>query len=457
MPHARPRAAMPGCLSAWGRIIRRLYQTRYKCPGLSITERSPASFSIACCLAILTEVSVSEPLADCYNSGMRVAIDIRKVNEFGVGTHVWNLVRNLSDIDQTHHYFILGSQRQFLELGPLGKNFDPINVPEDNSPWNLHVRIPFKLRKHRIDVFHAPHYEAPLMVPCRLVVTIHDCVHLLFPQEDSSKFENYRRYLYTKHIVRSAAHVIAVSESTRQDLIGIFDLQTPLTSVAHNALDGRFSVAHAPAEQMQVLERYQLKNPFILYAGQIKPHKNVDRLIEAFAVLKSELGGHKKYKNLKLIVIGDKLSNHQHLRLTVVRSGVQQDVRFFGFVPYSILQVFYEAAVAFASPSLYEGFGLSPLEAMANRTPVVASNTSSLPEVLGDAAILVNPENVFEIARAIKQLLVDQVLRQAAIEKGLLQVAKFSWKTAAEKAIKAYELAAAGRKSRKAAATAENV
>jgi hypothetical protein len=112
---------------------------------------------------------------------MRVAIDIRMVNEFGVGTHVWDLVRNLSDIDQTRHYFLLGSQRQFLEFGPLGSNFDRIDVPEDNSFWNLHIRIPLQLRKHRIDVFHAPHYEALLIVPCRLVVTIQDCIHLLFP------------------------------------------------------------------------------------------------------------------------------------------------------------------------------------------------------------------------------------------------------------------------------------
>ena len=385
---------------------------------------------------------------------MKIAIDIRKVNEFGVGTHVWNLVRTLSDIDQKNQYFLLGSERQFLEFGPLAENFERINTPEDNSFWNLHVRIPLQLRKYRIDVFHAPHYEAPFFVPCGLVVTIHDCVHLLFPQEGSSKFENYRRYLYTRHIVRSANHVIAVSESTRQDLMHIFDLPASRATVAHNALDQRFSVGHDPHEQMKVLERYQLTDPFVLYSGQIKPHKNIDRLIEAFAVLKSELGDNKKYKNLKLIIIGDKLSRHQYLRLTVVRSGIQQDVRFFGFVPYPILQVFYEAAVVFASPSLYEGFGLPPLEAMANRTPVVASNTSSLPEVLDEAAILVNPENVFEIARAMKQLLVDQVLRQEMVEKGLKQVQKFSWKVAAEMALRTYAIAATGRKAEAVAATA---
>ena len=370
---------------------------------------------------------------------MRIGIDIRKVSEFGVGSHIWNLVRNLSKIDNENAYFLMGSRRQIHELGPLGKNFGSIDVPEEEAFVSYLVRTPLRLRRHRIDVFHVPHYEAPLFVPCRLVVTIHDCVHLLFPQEGSSRFQNYRGYLYTKNVLRRASHVIAVSGSTRGDLINIFDLPPERISVIHNALDGRFAAGgHDPEEQKQVLERYQLTDPFILYVGQIKPHKNLDRLIEAFAVLRSELSESKKYRKLKLIIIGDAISKHPYLRLTVVRSGVQQDVRFLGFVPGRALQVFYEAAVIFASPSLYEGFGLPPLEAMANRTPVVASNTASLPEVLDEAALLVNPENVFEIARAMKTLLTDQVLRQQTIERGLEQVKKFSWKMAAESVLATY-------------------
>jgi len=138
------------------------------------------------------------------------------------------------------------------------------------------------------------------------------------------------------------------------------------------------------------------------------------------------------------------LSKHQYLRLTVIRSGAQQDVRFFGFVPYPILRVFYQSAEVFAFPSLYEGFGLPPLEAMANRAPVLASNTSSLPEVLEDAAVLVNPENVFDIARGMKLILSDDVVRQRLIHKGLEQVAKFSWKLAAEKVLERYQFAATG-------------
>src|SRR6476619_5220396 len=229
--------------------------------------------------------------------------------------------------------------------------------------------------------------------------------------------------------------------------MNILEVPESKISVVYNALDERFAFTHIAGERKQVLERYQLKDPFVLYSGKIRPHKNLHRLIEAFAVLKSELIEDERYKNLKLIIIGDELSKHQYLRLTVVRSGAQQDVRFFGFVPYPILRVFYQSATLFAFPSLYEGFGLPPLEAMANRTPVIASNTSSLPEVLDDAAVLVNPENVFDIARGMKSILLDDALRKKLIAKGIEQVKKFSWKIAAQKVIETYEIVAQGNTS----------
>ena len=304
--------------------------------------------------------------------------------------------------------------------------------------------IPFALRRQAADDVHVPHHEAPFFITSKLVVTIHDCVHLLFPQEDSTKFQNYRSFLRMKRVVEGAKHVLAVSNSTKEDLINIFEVPDSKISVIHNALDERFAFSHTTEERKHVLERYQLKDPFVLYSGKIRPHKNLHRLIEAFAVLKSELADDERYKNLKLIIIGDELSKHQYLRLTVVRSGVQQDVRFFGFVPYSILRVFYQSAALFAFPSLYEGFGLPPLEAMASRTPVIASNTSSLPEVLEDAAVLVNPENVFDIARGMRLILSDDQLRQKLVRKGAEQVAKFSWKLAAQKVLETYQLIAAG-------------
>jgi len=301
--------------------------------------------------------------------------------------------------------------------------------------------LPLALRRHKVDVVHSTHHESITEVPSKLVVTIHDCVHVLFPPENLSRLRKYRNLVRAKRVVRRANQVIAVSNSTKHDVINIFDIAPEKINVIHNALDNRFTLMNASETPAQVLEKYQLKDPFILYSGRIRPHKNLHRLIEAFAVLKNELGDHPAWRNLKLIIIGDELSQHQYLRLTVVRSGVQQDVRFFGFVPYHVLRVFYRSAALFAFPSLYEGFGLPPLEAMANGVAVVAANTSSLPEVLEDAALLVNPENVFEIARGMKSILLDETVRQRLIEKGARLVSRYSWNSAAKRVVETYERA----------------
>ena len=183
----------------------------------------------------------------------------------------------------------------------------------------------------------------------------------------------------------------------------------------YNAVDERFTRDPLPADADRILERHAVNYPFVLYAGNIKPQKNLPRLIEAFAVAKAELRDHPGLAQLKLLVIGDELTKHPDLRRAVVRTRVREDVRFLGFVPLPVLRVFYARARAFLFPSLYEGFGLPPLEAMAHGTPVLTSNVSSLPEVFGDAALLINPENVFDIARGIRQILTDEDLRTQLI------------------------------------------
>jgi glycosyltransferase involved in cell wall biosynthesis len=168
--------------------------------------------------------------------------------------------------------------------------------------------------------------------------------------------------------------------------------------------------------------------------------------------LKSELQKLQQYPDLKLIIIGDDLSSHPRLRRTVVRSGVQNDVRFLGFVPIEVLRIFYDVAKIFVFPSLYEGFGLPPLEAMAHGTPVVTSNTSSLPEVAGAAALLVNPENVFEIRRGLQRALLDPVLRERMKQRGYEQAQRFSWTTSVSRILEIYREVAGHRVSRGAAA-----
>jgi len=228
-----------------------------------------------------------------------------------------------------------------------------------------------------------------------------------------------------------------VNELNR-DLQRLFGIPRDKIEVIYNALDPRLAHTPPPADQERTLSRYNVNSPYLLYAGNVKPHKNLPRLIEAFALVKDELRAHPRYADLKLLIIGDELSQHPQLRRTVIQSRTQQDVRFLGFVDAATLSIFYARAAAFVFPSLHEGFGLPPLEAMAHGTPVVSSNVSALPEVLGEAALYVNPENVFDISRGIRQLLLDDKLRQYLAEQGRAQVAKFSWEKSVERVLAVY-------------------
>jgi len=213
----------------------------------------------------------------------------------------------------------------------------------------------------------------------------------------------------------------------------------------YNAPDPGFLTRSSPQgsdEQLRIMERYQINYPFLLYAGNIRRHKNVPRLVEAFAVVRDQLATHPVYKDLRLVIIGDTISQYPAVRQTVIKSRVEHVVRFLGFVPFETLRCFYEFAAAFVFPSRYEGFGLPPLEAMTCGTPVVTSNVSSLPEVVGDAAMLVNPENVFDIARGIRDVLLDDVLRAELIRKGRIQAARFNWERTARQVLEIYQEAA---------------
>jgi glycosyltransferase involved in cell wall biosynthesis len=220
----------------------------------------------------------------------------------------------------------------------------------------------------------------------------------------------------------------------------LFNIPPGRIEVVYNAIDERLLHGHAsPMDRQLMVERYQVTYPFLLYAGRISPHKNVVRMIEAFSALKTELEKDRLFPDLKLIIIGDDVSGNPDLRRTVIRSGVQNDVRFLGFVPIEVLRTFYDAAKIFVFPSLYEGFGLPPLEAMAHGTPVVTSNLSSLPEVVGNAAVLVHPENVFEIMRALHRVLLDQPLREKMKDRSYRQAAKFSWEQSVRRILEVYQ------------------
>jgi glycosyltransferase involved in cell wall biosynthesis len=192
--------------------------------------------------------------------------------------------------------------------------------------------------------------------------------------------------------------------------------------VVYNALDERLATPPTDADLARVRERYLLTSPFILYTGNIKPHKNVDRLIEAYSILRR-----RGVEDVKLLIIGEEISKYPNLRRLVHRHQLHPHVRFFGHVPDDTLAALYRLASVFVFPSLYEGFGLPPLEAMAAGAPVITSNISSLPEVVGDAALLIDPMDAAAIADAMARVLGDAALREQLICKGRERVKHFSW------------------------------
>jgi len=365
---------------------------------------------------------------------MRVAIDARKLHDFGIGTYIRNLLRHLARTDHSTEYVLLCGEADLGVAAQLGPNFRAVLEPSPNYSLREQVHVPWVLRRERPDLYHAPHYVLPAGVRCPSVVTIHDCIHLMFPQY----LPNRLAYAYARAQMWSAARrsdcILTVSEASKRDILHLFNVRPEKIVVVYNAIDSHF--ANTPSEEAvtRVRERYQLDHKFVLYVGNIKPHKNLVRLIEAFDELRRG-----DLEDLKLLIIGDQISRLPALRRAVHRHKLHKQVRFLGYVGDDQLAILYRLASVFVFPSLYEGFGLPPLEAMASGTPVVTSNVSSLPEVVGDAAVLVNPYDVDAIVDGLRRVLTDPVLAADMSRKGIERAREFSWERSVAKTWAVYQ------------------
>ena len=353
---------------------------------------------------------------------MRIAIDARKLHDFGIGTYIRNVLIGLAKVDADTEYIVLCRPADAEAVNALGANFRA--VPETARPYSVgeQVRIPLSLVRERAHLLHEPHYVLPPATRCRTVVTIHDCIHLMFPQYLPGRLA----YVYAKASMWSAAHksdrILTVSEASKRDILRLFGIDANKVEVIYNAIDARFLAPPDEERMEQVRQRYQLDHPFLLYVGNIKPHKNLERLIDAFG--RARASG---LDDLRLVIIGDEISKYPALRQAVHRHRLDKFVRFLGFQPHDTLSAFYRLARAFAFPSIHEGFGLPPLEAMACGTPVVTSSVSSLPEIAGNAAILVDPYDPAAIADGIVRAVTDEALRAQLIERGFARAREFSW------------------------------
>ena len=371
-----------------------------------------------------------------------IVIDGRRVRDFGIGTYIRSLVHALGRIDTDNRYTVVSGPGEERAWGDLPESIRLATFAGDDHAYPDHLLFPLFLRHLKPDLVHIPLNRVPLLMPRPYVVTIHDMVNLFYNEEKiSAAHMSLRRYRFRRGLTR-ASRVIAVSEATKRDVENLLGVPSGHITRVYNAPDPAFlgrDRADGEADRRLMMERYQIDRPFLLYAGAIRHHKNIPRLVEAFAVLREQLANHPVYGDLRLGIIGDTISRYPAVRQAMMKSKVEQAVRFLGFVPFETLRCFYEAAAAFVFPSRHEGFGLPPLEAMACGTPVVTSNVSSLPEVAGDAAMLVNPGNVFDIARGIRDVLTDEPLRAELVRRGHVQAARFNWERSAREVLDIYE------------------
>jgi glycosyltransferase involved in cell wall biosynthesis len=371
---------------------------------------------------------------------MRIAYDATAIPRLmaGAAVYTYELARALAAVDRENEYVIFARGDHFDDLPAIHAGLRPLKVRASSRPMRLlweQAVLPWRLRQLRIDVLHSPHHTTPLLpCGCRRVVTFHDLTFFLLPE----RYPPTRRLYFqtmTRLSARVAGAVVVPSEAVRRDVVRILGLPPERVFAIPEAAGPAFHPQDATAVSA-VRRRYGLNGPFILSVGSLEPGKNRERLLEAFARLRARGLEH------MLVVAGQRAWRYEGEGPLAQRLGLAESVRFLGHVPQADLPALYSAAEIFAFPSLYEGFGLPTLEAMACGTPVVASNVSAVPEVVGDAAIQVSPLDVEALADAMERLLRDERLRDELRERGLKRAAGFSWEKTARQTAGVYEWAA---------------
>ena len=366
----------------------------------------------------------------------------------GISRYTLSLLNALRAFDQSHQYLIFVSERAVADQLPSTPTSSvalvgrPTTHPARRVLWE-HLRLAGEARRNNLDLLHAPVNILPLGLACPGIVTIHDLAALRFPELFRPARRLYQQ-AFIRRSARRAALVIAVSEHTRRDVIDLLGVPEERIRVIYPILEERFS-RPCSVEAVQQFRQYrQLPEQIILCLATLEPRKNIGRLIDAYHLLKRET-----QLSHTLVLAGAKGWYYQRLIEQVHRLGLEDDVHFVGYVPEEEKILWYHAADLFVYPSRYEGFGLPVAEGMACGVPVVTSNVSSLPEVVGDsagfseqAALTVAPDDTEALARAMQQGLSDQPLRQLLRERGLARARRFAPGPIAQQIIQAYQDAA---------------
>jgi glycosyltransferase involved in cell wall biosynthesis len=364
---------------------------------------------------------------------MKIGIDIRTAGgeKAGKGWFTFNITRELLKLDKKNQYFL------YADSGIAGfeefENAQLVIIEAQGFAW--HRAVIKDLKKQEVEIFLAPSsFIIPALLPkkspIKTVVTVHDLIAFLYPTTHNKKAVIIEKLLLKKAL-KKATHLTTVSENTKKDLMEKFSTPEEKISLIQCAASDHLIPIERTEKSLGNLKKFQSKtnlpHKFFLSVGTIEPRKNYETLIQAFSMI------HKKHPNHHLLIVGGQGWGKNELEDLIRKNYLQKYVHFLGYVTSKTLNRIYNLAEAFVFPSYYEGFGMPPLEAMQAGCPVIASHTSSIPEVVGEAAMLCDPGNPAEFAKAMDSIAKNEQARQELINKGRIQSKNFSWEDSAQK------------------------
>ncbi|MGZ3990518.1 MAG: glycosyltransferase family 4 protein [Flavisolibacter sp.] len=371
---------------------------------------------------------------------MRIGIEAQRIfrpKKHGMDVVAIELVKSLQEIDHRNEYIVFSRNGVKDDTIRASSNFQIAQFPAlTYADWEQ-VKLPLAARKKKLDLLHCTANTAPLFSGIPLVLTLHDIIYLENIDFKGTSYQNlgnlYRRWLVPR-IVKKARMVLTVSSFERDNILEKLQLPEEKVQVLYNGVSSRFNHLYDPQEVEAFRRRYGLPGQYIMFLGNTAPKKNTPNVIRAFAAYCQS-----HPDPLKLVLLDYKKELVEKLLEELKQPALMDHFVFPGYVPHQEIPLMYNAATLFLYPSLRESFGLPLLEAMACGVPVITSNTSSMPEIAGDAALLVDPFDVKELTGALQRLAGNEELQQQLREKGLERARQFTWKASAEKLLSIYE------------------
>lgn len=375
---------------------------------------------------------------------MRIGVDARVLlkPKSGIARYLRNLITNLLLIDQKNRYILFTDKKGDFDFSAPNCEERVIWLPNLGKDWIRHLGspvwmnfyLPWGLRREHIDLLFCPNSISPIRRTCKKLLVIHDFYPILFPQLVGRFYTFYLRRTFLSEM-KEVSKIITVSHNSKKDVIELFNVPEDKIKTIHSGVESIFEPISNRKLLNEKLQKYDLVDKdFILYVGGLIPRKNVVRLIKAYYELrKSKIIKH------RLVIVGGERGPYLHIEKLVKTLGLENDVILTGYVADEDLPYIYNKADLFVYPSLYEGFGFPPLEAMACGTAVVSSDVSSIPEITEDAAVLVNPNDITAIREGMSKVLTNDDLRQNMIRKGLKRARLFSWKKTAKETLNIFE------------------